>query len=115
MLLTTATAPAVLAIRVAAPLCWMTLVLPSQKATPPWTFTVNLSAPIFDLASLNRIFCSMAESGRPRGGAFLAVVAGGMVVGLATVAAWLNPAKAAMRAQARKGILIWRVFKVADK
>ncbi len=30
ILLTTATAPAVLAIRVAAPLCWITSVLPSQ-------------------------------------------------------------------------------------
>src|ERR1035438_3340487 len=48
----TATAPAVLHMRVAVPLCCTTSVLPSMVATPPCTRIVNLSALILDLANL---------------------------------------------------------------
>ena len=43
MWLFTATAPAVLAMRVAAPLCWIMSVLPSIVTTPPCTLKRNLS------------------------------------------------------------------------
>src|ERR1700722_20146149 len=62
MWLFTPIAPAVLAIRVAAPLCWITSVLPSIVATPPCTLKWNLSAPIFDLAILARIVASICAS-----------------------------------------------------
>ena len=59
MLLMTFGAPDVWAIRVAAPLCCGTVVVPSQYATPPWTRTVKPSLPIFDFASLARMVASM--------------------------------------------------------
>ena len=62
MWLFTATAPAVFAIRVATPLCWITSVRPSMVATPPCTCTWNLSALIFDLANLARIAASSCAS-----------------------------------------------------
>ena len=50
----------------------------------------------------------MVASDKPRGGNFLAVLGLlGRVEGLTTVAAWLHPAKAAIRAQARRGVLIF--------
>jgi hypothetical protein len=52
----------------------------------------------------------MVASDRPRGRG--AAVDG--VGGFATVAAWLKPARAAMRAQARKESLILRDFNLAD-
>ncbi len=64
MLLTTEVAPADLAMRVAAPLCCMTEVWPSQVATPLWTWTWKPSFPILDLASLVWMVCSMEESER---------------------------------------------------
>src|SRR5581483_584956 len=62
MLLTTWTAPAVRAIRVAEPLCCTTLVLPSQVTTPCCTLKRNPSLPIFDLASLVRMAASIWAS-----------------------------------------------------
>jgi hypothetical protein len=58
MLLMTFGAPDVWAIRVAAPLCCGTVVVPSQYATPPCTRTVKPSLPIFDFASLARMVAS---------------------------------------------------------
>src|ERR1035441_5946551 len=58
----TTTAPAVLHIRVAVPLCCTTSVLPSIVATPPCTRTVNLSALILDLANLARMTASNCPS-----------------------------------------------------
>lgn len=52
MLLTTARAPAVLARRVAAPLCWTTLALPSMVVMPPAVVNLKPFLPILDLASL---------------------------------------------------------------
>ena len=54
----TAIAPALLAMRVAEPLCWTTSVRPSIVATPPCTCTWNLSAPAFDLENFARIAAS---------------------------------------------------------
>ena len=62
MRFTTCFAPAVFAMRVAAPLCCTTPVDPSQYAVPPCTRTVNPSLPIFDLANLARIAAFVSRS-----------------------------------------------------
>ena len=79
MLFTTLRAPAVLAIRVAAPLCCTTSVVPSQVATPPCTWTLKPSLPILDFASLAWMAASVALSSctDPWEGAGL-VAAGGL-------------------------------------
>src|ERR1017187_4990792 len=62
MRLLTASAPPVLARRVATPLCCTTPVWPSMVATPPCTRTWNLSALILDLANLARMAASISLS-----------------------------------------------------
>ena len=52
-------APPVFANRVATPLCWITLVLPSIVATPFCTDTVKCSALIFDFANFARMVRSI--------------------------------------------------------
>ena len=64
ILLTTARAPADFAMRVAAPLCWMTLALPSMVVMPPLVVNLKPFLPILDLASLAwiRAWISASES-----------------------------------------------------
>src|SRR5580692_5506987 len=87
----TAIAPLVRAIRVATPLCCMTLVLPSKVAMRFSTVTVKWSLAIFDLTSLARIEARIWPSvGFGGGTGFFATVAGGPVDD-----AWPGPTKAA--------------------
>jgi hypothetical protein len=62
MLLRTLAAPLDFAILVMAPLCCMTLVLPSSVASPFTTETVKCSSRIFDFASFVFIARSIWES-----------------------------------------------------
>lgn len=97
MLFTTCFAPEVLAMRVAAPLCWTTSARPLRYAVPFDTLTVNFPPPAFDLANLVCMACSSAASPTARP---LAAAAGGFV---SVVFVWLQAVDIAQNVRRRSG------------